>query len=106
MVVNKILLVAQRWGTSLSHFGKLSKEATLKSFLAREKRKLLLRLGERTLELARGGKLHSAELTRWVAQIDKIDQVLQRRDYGGENGRTFVEVQEHSKKEAKKSKRK
>jgi len=89
MVVKKILTRTGRWLQAIGHFSRLGKLATTRSFLLRERGKLLLKLGEKTLELIQQGKVHHSALDRLVEQIDKVNRLIERQDYGGDKGVEF-----------------
>ncbi|HCU23857.1 MAG TPA: hypothetical protein DF383_02475, partial [Deltaproteobacteria bacterium] len=83
MIIRKILKQASGIAYSLSHFGRLGKVAATRSFLRRERKKLLLKLGERTMHWLERHPGTSPDLQRVVSQIHKIDVMLSRKDYGG-----------------------
>lgn len=89
MVIKEFLFRTGNLARGVLHFGRLGKVAGQRSFLNREKKKFLLKVGEKATELVRTQKIHSAELTRLVGQIDKIDSLLSKKDYGGEEGTDF-----------------
>jgi hypothetical protein len=90
MVLKRIFDRTAKWAHSLGHFGRLGKVAATRSFLMREKKKLLLKLGEKSLELIQEKKLHSTELARLVGQIEKIQGLISKQDYGGKEGVDFA----------------
>lgn len=89
MKTKGILHSARKWWHALGHFGRLGKAATNRSFLIRERKKLLMRLGENTLHWMEGQKSPPHELSRLAEQVKKIDSLLARSDYGGEDGVDF-----------------
>ncbi len=98
MMIRKILQRASNWAHSLSHFGKLGRTAAQRSFLKKEKRKLLVKLGEKVSEWVKDHHQAPPEVRRIVEQIAKIDAVLAKLDYGGQDGVDFVPEDSESKK--------
>jgi len=97
-MIRKILQRASTWAHSLSHFGKLGRTAAQRSFLKKEKRKLLVKLGERVSQWVQDHPEAPPEVRRIVGQIQKIDAVLAKLDYGGEEGVDFVQGETETKK--------
>ena len=89
MIIRKIIQRASNIAYSLSHFGRLGKVAATRTFLGKERKKLLLKLGESTMRWLELHPESSPDLQRIVSQIHKIDSMLSRQDYGGENGVEF-----------------
>jgi len=98
MMIRKILQRASTWAHSLSHFGKLGRSAAQRSFLKKEKRKLLVKLGERASEWVNEHPEAPPEVRRVVEQIQKIDTMMAKLDYGGREGVDFTASGENSKK--------
>ncbi|MCE9624615.1 MAG: hypothetical protein K8R69_04035 [Deltaproteobacteria bacterium] len=98
MMIRKILQRASNWAHSLSHFGKLGRSAAQRAFLKKEKRKLLVKLGERTAEWVHTHPEAPPEVRRVVEQIQKIDAMMSKLDYGGKEGVDFAASDEGSKK--------
>ncbi|MCB1215535.1 MAG: hypothetical protein KDK66_08690 [Deltaproteobacteria bacterium] len=73
----------------LLHLGRLGSKASRLSFLKRERRKFLSKLGEETYQLIQKGRLKSPGLKRLALQVQKIDQLMSESDYGGEKGTPF-----------------
>jgi len=92
MIIRKILKRASGIAYSLSHFGRLGKVAATRSFLRKERKKLLLKLGESSMHWLERHPESSPDLQRVVAQIHKIDALLSSKDYGGEKGVEFGEA--------------
>ena len=99
MKTKGILQRARKWWDSVGHWGRLSRAASNRSFLLRERKKALMRLGEKAHLWFHEQKSRPQEFTRLVEQVDKIDRLLNGHDYGGKDGVDF-----HSK--AKKNERK
>ncbi len=93
-----ILNRMQRWWDAVGHLGRLGRTASNRSFLRRERRKLYQKLGEAAFHWSKGHKSPPAEFSRLVGQVDKIDSLLAKMDYGGEAGADF-----HSAPRKKKS---
>jgi len=89
MMIRKILQRASNWAHSLSHFGNLGRTAATRAFLRKERKKLLMKLGERVVEWVRNHPEAPADVKRAVEQIHKIDALLTKEDFGGENGVDF-----------------
>lgn len=89
MMIRKILKRASNWAHSLSHFGSLGKVAATRAFLRKERKKLLVKLGERVVLWVQEHPEAPAEVKRAVEQILKIDALLAKEDFGGENGVDF-----------------
>ncbi|MCC7343832.1 MAG: hypothetical protein IT573_02760 [Deltaproteobacteria bacterium] len=90
MMIRKILQRASSWAHSLSHFGNLGRTAATRAFLRKERKKLLMKLGERAVLWVQDHPEAPAEVRRAVEQIRKLDALLSKRDFGGENGADFV----------------
>lgn len=88
-MIRKILQRASNIAHSISHFGHLGKVAATRSFLRRERRKLLVKLGEKALSWLEKHPEEAPELQRVATQIQKIDELLSREDYGGGEGVNF-----------------
>lgn len=99
-MIRKILKRAANWAHSLSHFGRLGKTAANRAFLRKEKKKLLVKLGEGVVEWAKHHPEAPHEVKRIVEQIHKIDGMLSKLDFGGEDGVDFVETEGHAKRKA------
>jgi len=89
MVIRKLLSKTGSLARGVAHMGRLGKLAGQRSFLTRERKKFLLKLGERTLELLKEDKIQSQELARLAAQVEKINALLKQFDYGGTGGNSF-----------------
>ena len=101
MAIKNILNRAAQWARALSHLGRLGRRAATRSFLLKERQKLLARLGEKHLEQARSGKENPAELERLVEQIEKIEGLLVKQDYGGHEGVDFTMAPKGTKRRKK-----
>jgi len=101
MVVKNILNKTSKWWYAISHLGRIGKLASTRSFLLRERKKLIQKLGEKTLELIHQEKIKAHALDRLVEQIEKIDRLIARQDYGGENGVNFDSEGKPSKRKTK-----
>ena len=99
MKTKGILHRAQKWWDAFGHWGRLGRAASNRSFLLREKKKVLIKLGEKTLAWIHEQKSTPSEFSRLVAQVDKIDQMLEALDYGGKDG---VDFQPKGKKSERK----
>ena len=84
---------AKKWWEAVGHWGHLGRTASNRSFLIREQKKILIRLGDKALPWLKEQKHVPSELTRLVEQYEKISQFLANLDYGGKEGVDF-----HSKK--------
>jgi hypothetical protein len=102
MAISKIIHRTTNWIRSLGHLGRLGKVAATRSFLLREKNKLLLKLGEKSFLLMREKNVNSPELSRLMEQIDKINLLLSRQDYGGKEGVDFTPSSKERRKKGKK----
>lgn len=89
MKTKGILQRARKWLDAVGHWGRLGRAASNRSFLLRERKKLLIRVGETTLVWIGEQKSPPPQLTRLVAQLEKIDAVLKELDYGGKDGVDF-----------------
>jgi hypothetical protein len=67
----------------------LGKVAAHRFFLRRERKKLLIKLGEKVVSLVRHGKIKSPELKRLVDHVGKIETMIKKKDYGGDGGTDF-----------------
>ncbi|HKX12632.1 MAG TPA: hypothetical protein VJP40_05720 [bacterium] len=103
-MIRKFLQRASNIAHSLGHFGRLGKTAATRSFLRKERKKLLVKLGEKAMNWLEQNPESSPDLQRVVAQIRKIDGLLSREDYGGGNGVDFSR-QEDRESKAKPGKR-
>lgn len=97
-MIRKIIQRASTWAHSLSHFGKLGRTAAQRAFLQKEKKKLLVKLGERVVEWVKDHPEAPPEVKRVVEQIHKIDRLLSREDYGGKDGIDFHREETSAKK--------
>ena len=104
MIIKKILNRAGKWAHSLRHFGQLGRVAANRSFLRKERKKLLMKLGEQTMAWAERHPEASSDVKRLVQQIQKIDSVLAKLDYGGEGGVDFVGEEERGARRGHKKK--
>lgn len=104
-MIRKILQRASNIAHSLGHFGRLGKVAATRSFLRKERKKLLIKLGERSMLWFESHPESSPELQRVVAQLRKIDEMIAREDYGGEEGVTFSKSPEKPANRSRRSKR-
>lgn len=95
-------MVLQRLFHSLRHFGRIGRVASRRGFLMRERRKLLLKLGDKAYDLMEAGKLHNEELGRIASQVRKIQKLLEREDYGGEEGVSFAGPSKRRQEKTKK----
>jgi hypothetical protein len=82
-------MVLQKLLHSLRHFGRLGRVASNRGFLRREKRKLLLKLGDKAYHLMEQGAIEEESLAKIAAQVKKIQVLLDREDYGGDGGVDF-----------------
>jgi hypothetical protein len=82
MVLQKFKEKASNWIHSVRHFSDIGKTATKRAFLSRERKKLLMKFGEKTLHWLNGEKGVPPELHRLADQIKKIDKLLSDHDYG------------------------
>jgi hypothetical protein len=103
-MIRKFLQRASNIAHSLGHFGRLGKTAATRSFLRKERKKLLVKLGERAMTWLEEHPESSPDLQRVVAQIRKIDELLSREDYGGGKGVDFSR-QEDKESKAKSGKK-
>lgn len=97
-ILKELARKTQHLAREVLHFGHLGRVASRRGFLHRERRKLVLRLGEKSLEHLRDGKLKDPELQRLLGPIEKIEKLLSETDYGGQRGREFTRAR--SKKES------
>ena len=103
-MIRKFIQRASNIAHSLGHFGRLGKIAATRSFLKKERKKLLVKLGERAMVWLEEHPESSPELQRVVAQIRKIDELLSREDYGGGGGVDFSRPENEAKAKATKRK--
>ena len=89
MILKKILNRTNQLASEVAHFGRLGRVASQRSFLKRERRKLLLKMGEKTHVLLKAKKIEHSELKRLESQIEKLEQVLADKDFGGKDGVEF-----------------
>jgi hypothetical protein len=89
MAIRNLFKRPRRWARDAAHYGRLGKVAAHRFFLRRERNKLLIKLGEKAATLVRSGKIKTPELKRLVDHVGKIDQLLRKKDYGGEDGIKF-----------------
>lgn len=89
MAIRSLFKRPRRWAREAAHYGRLGKVAAHRFFLNRERNKLLMKLGEKTAALVRSGKLKTPELKRLVEHVGKLDALLKKKDYGGEDGTKF-----------------
>ena len=104
-MIRKFLQRASSIAHSLGHFGRLGKTAATRSFLNKERKKLLVKLGEKSMAWLEHHPEVSPDLQRVVAQIRKIEAMLAREDYGGQEGVTFTKPPEKPTRRGKKSSR-
>ena len=102
MMIRKILKRASNWAHSISHFGNLGRAAATRAFLRKEKKKLLLKLGERVVLWVKDHPEAPSDVKRAVEQIRKLDQLLSKSDFGGEDGADFIP---HSKSRSAKKRK-
>ena len=106
MVIKKIMDRSRHFAREVAHFGRLGKVAYQRSFLKKERRKFLLKLGEKTVQLVRAGKVQAQELKRIVDQINKVEALLVDRDFGGKEGTNFHPHPKATKTRRKSSRKK
>lgn len=85
----KLLEKTSQITRGLLHLGRVGSRGTRLSFLKRERRKFLSKLGEEAYQLFQKGQIKSPELKRWASQVEKIEKLMVKADYGGENGVAF-----------------
>jgi hypothetical protein len=90
MVIKDFLFRTRKIARSVAHLGHLSRVAGRRGFLNREKKRFLIKIGEKAVELVRAQRIESAELSQWVTQLDKIEALLKTQDYGGAEGVAFT----------------
>lgn len=89
MVIKDFLHRATNMVRSLAHYGRLGKVASRRTFLLRERKKFLIKVGEKTVVFAKQKKIHSPELLRLVSHVEKFEELLLELDYGGRDGTSF-----------------
>ncbi len=89
MVIRKLLSRTSEWVSGVVHMGRVGKLAGQRSFLQRERKKILLKLGERAYEWLQTQEKPPPFLERLVLQIEKLDLLIKQVDYGGEKGVAF-----------------
>ena len=89
MILKKILNRTNQLAVELTHFKRLGQMARRRSFLNREIKKNLLKLGEKAHQLIQEGKIQSKELSRLEGQIEKLERLLEECDYGAGGGVDF-----------------
>lgn len=90
MVIKHFLNRTGELARSLAHFGRLGKIASQRSFLNKEKRKFLIKIGEKSTELVKSQKINDSELSRLVKNLEKIEALLEKRNYGEIKGNNFA----------------
>ncbi len=104
-ILKELVLRTQHFAKEIAHYGRLGKVASQRGFLRREKKKLLLKLGEKCLERLKKGEVQDRELIRLVGPIEKIEGLLADSDYGGQGGREFSRSPAGRAKAGKKKRR-
>ncbi len=89
MVIRKLLSRTSEWVSGVVHMGRVGKLAGQRSFLQRERKKILLKLGEQAYEWLQLQSTQPPALQRLVAQIEKLDLLIKQSDYGGDKGVGF-----------------
>ena len=98
MVFKELFQNAQHLIKEISHFGRLGKVASRRSFLKRERKKFLLKLGERAMHFIHNGQIKIPELKSLSQDLDKIEALLANHDYGGKHGIVFNKARSPSSK--------
>lgn len=89
-ILRELARKTQHYAKEVLHFGRLGSVASRRGFLKRERKKLLLKLGEKCHERLAAGKLSDPVLERMVGPLEKIEKLLAESDYGGSDGRQFT----------------
>lgn len=81
MVIRNILNRTRHLAQEVAHFGHLGKVAAHRYFLLKERRKLLLKIGEKAVRVVKKGNIKSPDLERLVRHVEKLDALLKEKDY-------------------------
>lgn len=89
-ILKELARKTQHFVGEVLHFGRLGSVASRRSFLNRERKKLLLKLGQKCHERLEAGDLSDPVLERLVEPLEKIERLLSESDYGGSDGKRFT----------------